>query len=283
MTVQSESVGSSIPSALMGDGRRIPCLGFGVYQIEDGPACESAVAEALDAGYRHVDTAWIYGNEGSVGAAVEASGIPREEIFITTKSPFDLSQESVRRVFRESLDKLRTDYVDLYLIHWPMADELLPGAWDVLCELREAGRCRSIGVSNFTARRFDEAFFSKGCSLPAVNQVELHVFNQQRELVAYCRDRKMLMEAYSPLAQARWLDDPALCAVAAEAGRSPAQVMLRWLVQHGIVVIPKSVTPSRIRENATVFDFELSAEQMAALDALERGASVQEWRPKNYY
>jgi diketogulonate reductase-like aldo/keto reductase len=283
MTEEIHSDFAGVPAVQMLDGRAMPRLGFGVFQIEDGPVGRDAVLTALAAGYRHIDTAQMYHNEATVGQAVAESGLAREDIFITTKTPFDLTPDSIRRTLGESLEKLQTDYVDLLLIHWPMADELLPGAWSVLCELQEAGRCRSIGVSNFTVRRFEEAFFNKGCSVPAVNQIELHVFYQQRELVRYCREKGMVLQAYSPLARGQHMDDARLCRIAADCGRTPAQVMLRWLLQKDIVVLPKSVTPSRIRENAEVFDFELTPEQMATLDDLDAGIVVQHWTPKGFY
>lgn len=267
----------------MNDGRRIPILGFGVFQIDDGRACESAVREALDAGYRHIDTANGYRNEASVGTAIAQSGIPRDQIFVTTKTPMTHVGADIRTGCEESLRKLGTDYLDLYLIHWPLDDARLVGAWETLEALRAEGKCRSIGVSNFSVRRFEEVLLGKVATVPAVNQVETHVFCQQRELVAYCEKKGILIEAYSPLARAQRMSDPTLQRVAADHGKTPAQAMIRYLLQKGIVTIPKSVTPERIRENADVFDFELVAEEMRLLDGLNEDFFSLTWRPKNYY
>mgnify|MGYP000666378203 CR=1 FL=1 len=267
----------------LNDGGAIPMLGFGVFQIASGDACENAVSEALAAGYRHIDTAWIYRNEASVGKAIARSGIPRKDLYLTTKTPFDLSPEKIRAEFAQSLEKLQTDYVDLYLIHWPMADPPLQGAWETLQALKADGRCRSIGVSNFTIRRFEEAFLKPGVPIPAVNQFEAHVFNFDTKLVDYCRAKGMVVEAYSPLARGQKMAHPVLDKIAAAHGKSNAQVMIRFLLQKSVVVLPKSVTPSRIRENINVFDFELTDEQMRALEGLNEGLVIQDWRPQNYY
>lgn len=267
----------------LNDGNRIPILGFGVFQIDDGAECERAVMDALEAGYRHVDTAFVYGNEASVGSAIARSEIARADLFVTTKTPFDLSPESIRSVFEGSLERLKVEYVDLYLIHWPMADALLCPAWETLEQLRDEGKCRSIGVSNFTVRRLEDAFLGKVSTVPAVNQFEMHVFNQQQGLVGYCRGKGIQAEAYSPLSRAQRLSDPAIRQISAAHGKSPAQVMIRWLLQQGTVAIPKSATTSRIRENADVFDFELSDTQMRLLDGLNDDLSVQSWRPKGFY
>ena len=267
----------------MNDGHQIPILGFGVFQIDEGRVCERAVREALDAGYRHIDTATGYRNETSVGKAIAGSGIAREKIFVTTKTPFSHVGADIRIGCEESLHKLATEYLDLYLIHWPLDDARLVEAWETLEALRAAGKCRSIGVSNFSIRRFDEAFLGKVATVPVVNQIEVHMFGQQRELVKYCEAKGMLIEAYSPLARAERMSDPTLQRVAAGHGKTPAQAMVRYLLQKGIVTIPKSVTPERIRENADVFDFELGAEEMRLLDDLEEGLFSLTWRPKNYY
>jgi diketogulonate reductase-like aldo/keto reductase len=267
----------------MNDGRRIPILGFGVFQIDDGRACETAVREALDAGYRHIDTANGYRNEASVGKAIAQSGVPRDRIFVTTKTPLTHVGADIRTGCEESLRKLGADYLDLYLIHWPLDDALLVGAWQTLEALRAEGKCRSIGVSNFSVRRFEEAFLGKVATVPAVNQIEVHVFGQQRELVTYCEGKGMLIEAYSPLARAQRMADPTLQRLAADHAKTPAQAMIRYLLQKGIVTIPKSVTPERIRENADVFDFELAADEMRLLDELNEDFFSLTWRPKNYY
>lgn len=269
----------------MNDGNRIPLLGFGVFQLSEPAGCETAILAALEAGYRHIDTAFAYRNEQQVGNAIAASGIPRDRIFVTTKSAFDHNAGKIREVFAGSLERLRTDYVDLFLIHWPLNDEGLPGAWETLLRMKEEGLCRSVGVSNITVRRFEEVIFKHNDKVPAVNQVELHVYNQQPGLVDYCRGKGMVLEAYSPIARGKRLPDPgrALVDIAARHGKSVAQVMLRFLVQQGIVTLVKSQTPARIRENADIFDFVLNDEQMAAIKALNEDCFVREWEPDGYY
>lgn len=267
----------------LNDGNGIPMLGFGTFQIEDGKLCEEAVLCALEAGYRHIDTAFVYENEGSVGRAVADSGIPREDIYITTKTPFQLTPDRIREVFQGSLERLRTEYVDLYLIHWPMNDDLIVSAWETLEELQAEGRCRSIGVSNFTVARFEQAFLPGVSTVPAVNQVECHVFNQRRELRNYCSEKGIAIEAYSPLTRGQRLDDPAVGEIASECGKSVPQVMIRYLLQRGIVVLAKSATADHIRQNAEVFDFELTSEQMHRLDGLNEDLEVQDWHPQGYY
>jgi diketogulonate reductase-like aldo/keto reductase len=224
-------------------------------------------------------------NETQVGNAIGASGIPRDDIFVTTKTVFDHDPARIRDVFAGSLERLQTDYVDLFLIHWPVSDEGLPGAWETLLRMKDEGLCRSVGVSNITVRRFEEVLLKHSRSVPAVNQVELHVYNQQPDLVNYCRGKGMVLEAYSPLAQARRLSDPGrpLTEIAEQCGKTVAQVMLRFLVQQGIVTLVKSQTPSRIRENAAIFDFALSGEQVASIKAMNENASIRTWEPEGYY
>ncbi len=266
----------------LNDGNRIPLLGFGVFEVQPGGECERAVSAALETGYRHIDTALVYRNEASVGAAVAQSGIPREDLFITTKTPFELVPDRIREAFQGSLERLQIDYVDLYLIHWPVTDELAP-AWETLQDLRSEGRCRSIGVSNFTVPRFDNAFLPRVSTLPAVNQVECHVFNQQCELRRYCESKGIAVEAYSPLTRARRLDDPTVRRIAAECEKSVPQVMIRYLLQQGVVTLARSASPDHIRQNADVFDFSLTPEQMRRLDALNEDMEVQDWHPKGFY
>lgn len=269
----------------MNDGNRIPLLGFGVFQLDDPAICEGAVSTALEAGYRHIDTALKYGNEAYVGRAITQSAVPREDIFLTTKASFEQSPEAIRAGFANSLECLQTDYVDLFLIHWPMDDETLPGAWETLQRMQEEGLCRSIGVSNMTRRRFEEVIFAHSDRVPAVNQIELHVYNQQRELVDYCRGKGMVMEAYSSIAQGKRLAQPgeALADIAAQHGKSVVQVMLRFLVQQDIVTLAKSATPARIRENIDIFDFTLDDQQMAAIGKLNEDFFVRDWAPEGYY
>lgn len=252
------------------DGHAIPALGLGVWQATPGRATREAVRYALQLGYRHVDTARIYGNEGDVGQALRESGVPREEVFVVTKLwNQDHGLARARRAFDESLAALGLDYVDLFLIHWPVERRRLE-SWRALEALQREGRARSIGVSNYTIRHLDELLAAAEIP-PAVNQVEFHPFLVQRELLACCRERGIVLTAYSPLAHGQGVDDPTLVAIGARHGKTAAQVMLRWALQHGAAVIPKSTRRERIRENALVFDFELTPEQMQRIDALDRG------------
>jgi diketogulonate reductase-like aldo/keto reductase len=263
----------AIPARTLATGDRMPLLGLGVWQIRAGRPTEDAVTWALEAGYRHVDTARLYGNEGSVGRAIAASGVPREEIFVTTKLlPRTLD---ARRALNEGLDALGTGYVDLFLIHWhsPLADE----QWLALEEAHRDGLARAIGVSNFGAEQLRHTA-SLGDVVPHVDQVEFSPWSYRAGLVRACEELGCVPEAYSPLTRGRRLGDPVLATVAAAHGRTPAQVLLRWCVQRGIVVIPKSARRERIAENARIFDFELAAEEMAALDALDTTAGTDRAR-----
>lgn len=243
----------------------MPVLGFGVYQSPPGEPTRAAVRHALAVGYRHIDTARIYDNEGDVGAAIRESGVPREEIFVTTKLwNSDHGFERAQKACDQSLKRLGLDYVDLYLVHWPVA-KLRVETWRAMLALKAAGKARAVGVSNFTRRHLDEL---EG-EAPAVNQIELHPFLYPKDIVAACKERGIVVEAYSPLTRGEKLRDPRIAAIAKAVSRTPAQVLLRWSLQHGFVPLPKSVTPKRIDENAAVFDFELSPEQMKALDALD--------------
>ncbi|WP_217223336.1 aldo/keto reductase [Streptomyces anulatus] len=262
---------STVPTVTLNNGVTIPQLGFGVFQVPDDETT-AAVSAALEAGYRSIDTAAIYGNEVGVGRALAASGIPREELFVTTKLwNADQGYDATLAAFDASLAKLGLDHVDLYLIHWPTpAHDLYPESWRALEKLAADGRIRAAGVSNFQPahlRRVLEA----GTLVPAVNQIELHPGLQQAELRAFHAEHGIVTEAWSPLAQGALLKEEALVAIAERHGKSPAQVVLRWHLQLGNVVIPKSVTPERIRQNIDVFDFELSAADMDAVAALDRG------------
>lgn len=254
----------------LNDGQRIPQLGLGVWQTRAGATCEAAVLAALEAGYRHIDTASMYGNEESVGAAIRMSGIPRENIFVTTKL-WNSDHGNPGRALGTSLRKLKLDYVDLYLIHYPVRERRQ--SWRALEGLRVDGKARSIGVSNFTIKHLAE-LLAELKTVPAVNQVEFHPYLYQRELLEFCVAKGIVIEAYSPLTHGERLNDRKLVAVAkrysspGRAGaKSTAQILIRWALQHGLVVIPKSARRERIFENAEVFDFEITAEDMQLLDS----------------
>ncbi|MDX3239895.1 aldo/keto reductase [Streptomyces sp. ME03-5709C] len=266
---------SKVPDITLNNGATMPQLGFGVWQVPDDEAT-AAVATALEAGYRSIDTAALYQNESGTGRAIAASGIPREELFVTTKLwNTDQGHDNALRAFDTSLRKLDLDYVDLYLIHWPTpARGLYLETWRALEKIHADGRARAIGVSNFPVAQLQH-LLDEGGVVPAVNQVELHPHLPQGELRAFHAGHGIATEAWSPLGQGRGLlDEPALAAVAGKHGRTPAQVVLRWHLQLGNVVIPKSVTPERIRENIDVFGFELDAEDLAAIDALDNGGRL---------
>ncbi len=265
----------------LNQGVRMPWLGLGVFQSEPGAATEQAVAWALAAGYRAVDTAAMYRNETDVGRAVRASGVPREEVFVTTKLWFtDQGYEPARKAGRESRDRLGIGYIDLYLIHWPRASspqERLD-SWRALEDLRQEGVCRAIGVSNYTIRHLEE-LRPHSKTVPAVNQVEFHPWVYDPELLEYERRHGIRPEAYSPLTRAHRLDDPIVAAIALHHRRSPAQVLIRWGLEHGVIEIPKSVHRERIEENAHVFDFALEPSEVAQLDALRGGPRVGQLDP----
>jgi diketogulonate reductase-like aldo/keto reductase len=263
---------------ILADGHQIPILGLGVWQVPDGAACVNAVRWALDLGYRHIDTAQIYGNEASVGRALREARVPREEVFITTKF-FPGHTDPVAEA-EQSLRRLGVDQVDLYLVHWPQGDPVR--AWPGMERSRERGLARSIGVSNFSASDL-AAVMAAGPVPPVVNQVEFSPFAYRRALLDACRQRDVQVEAYSPLGTGQHLNDPTVRQVAQRAGRTPAQVLLRWCLQHDLVVIPKSVHRERIRENAQIFDFTLSAQDMADLDALDRTKGTDRAHERNVW
>ncbi|MEU0811613.1 aldo/keto reductase [Streptomyces sp. NPDC005970] len=262
----------STPSTVtLNNGVEIPQLGFGVFQVPDAETAV-AVTTALEAGYRSVDTASIYGNESGVGKALAGSGIAREDLFVTTKLwNADQGYDATLKAFDASLDKLGLDYVDLYLIHWPTpARDLYRESWKAIEKLAADGRIRAAGVSNFQPAHLRRLL--EGADLvPVVNQIELHPGLQQNELRALHAELGIATEAWSPLAQGAVLGDEPITTIAARHGKSPAQVVLRWHLQLGSIVIPKSVTPARIRENLDVYDFALSDDEMAAINALDRG------------
>ena len=255
---------------VLADGSRIPRLGLGVWQIPDGPACVDAVRWALELGYRHIDTAQAYGNEESVGLGLRESGVPRDQVFLTTKF-FPQRKDPVAQIER-SLQRLGVDHVDLYIIHWPQGGPTW--AWPGMERARELGHARSIGVSNFSSDELDEVV-KVASSRPVVNQVQFSPFEYRRALFDSAKRLDIATEAYSPLGTGRHLGNATVANVAAEAQRTPAQVLLRWCLQRGTVAIPKSTHRARIAENAAVFDFTLSAEQMGRLDALDRSGGTK--------
>jgi 2,5-diketo-D-gluconate reductase A len=259
------------PLLLLNDGRSIPQLGLGVYKVADAVAADT-VRLALEAGYRHVDTAALYENERGVGRGIARSGLPREQVFVTTKVwNSDHGYDSTLRAFDESLGRLGLDYVDLYLIHWPAPQQnRYVDTYRALERLRTDGRASSIGVSNFHTHHLDR-LLDETEVIPALNQIELHPWLQQAGLRAYHAAHGILTEAWSPLARGRAIGNPVLDAIGARHGKSAAQVVIRWHIELGNVVIPKSVTPSRILENLDVFDFALDAVDLAAIGSLDAG------------
>jgi 2,5-diketo-D-gluconate reductase A len=261
-----------VPTVTLNNGVEIPQFGFGVFQI-DPDQTATAVRAAFDAGYRHVDTAQMYGNEEGVGAALRESGLPREEVFVTTKCDNDAhGHDAAVRALDGSLQRLGVDAVDLYLVHWPRPrEDRYVETWKGFEKALSDGRARSIGVSNFTIAHLERLAAETG-TVPAVNQVELHPRFPQEELRAYHLEHGIVTEAWSPIAQGGdLLQDPVLQRIAGAHGRTPAQVVLRWHVQLGNVVFPKSVRPERMRENIDVFDFALTADDMAAIAGLDTG------------
>ena len=250
---------------VLADGTQMPMLGLGVWQVPDGPECVNAVRWALELGYRHIDTAQAYGNEESVGQALRDSGVPRDEVFITTK--FYPARKDPVAEARQSVRRLGLSQVDLYLVHWPQGGATW--AWPGLERARELGYARSVGVSNFSARELTDVI-AAGTIRPAVNQVQFSPREYRRGLLEACRRQDVALEAYSPLGTGRNLSDKTVAGVAQRVGRTAAQVLLRWCLQHGVPVISKSTHRERIAQNAQIFDFALSDEDMAALDALDR-------------
>jgi 2,5-diketo-D-gluconate reductase A len=264
----------AVPDVTLNNGVRMPQLGFGVFQVGDDEA-RAAVATALECGYRSIDTAALYGNEHGVGVAVSASGIPREELFVTTKLwNADQGAGRVLPAFERSIDKLGLDYVDLYLIHWPVPSRgRFVETWEAFQGLYAEGRMRAIGVSNFTPPQLTR-LLEETAVVPAVNQVELHPGFQQPELRAFHRAHGIATEAWSPLGQGAALTHPVITRLAERHEKTPAQVVLRWHLDLGNVVIPKSVTPGRIRENFSVFDFALTPEDARQIAGLESGHRI---------
>ena len=262
----------TVPLITLNDGNRIPQLGFGVFKVDPGET-ERVVSDALEVGYRHIDTAAVYGNEAGVGAAIAKSGIPREELFITTKLwNSDQGTQSAIDAMDLSLEKLGLDYVDLYLIHWPRPDlDRYLESWLTLEQLRADGKTRSIGVSNFHAPHLEKVIAGSD-TVPAVDQVELHPVFQQRELRAFTAERGIRIEAWGPLGQGKYdlFGDPTVQAVARAHDVTPAQAVLRWHIQSGTIVIPKSNSRERMAQNFDVFGFELTADEMTAFERMDR-------------
>jgi diketogulonate reductase-like aldo/keto reductase len=255
---------------VLADGNEIPLLGLGVWQVPDGPECENAVRWALELGYRHVDTAQAYGNEESVGRALRDSGVPREEVFITTK--FYPARDDPEVEAQRSLERLGVDLVDLYIIHWPQGGPTW--AWPGMERAHERGYARSIGVSNYSVSELEE-LTSVADTRPVVNQVQFSPLKYRRKLFDACEERNVALEAYSPLGTGRHLSDLRVGEIAARVGRTPAQALLRWCVERDLVVVAKSTHRDRIEENAQIFDFTLTDDDMRALDALDETGGTE--------
>ncbi len=263
---------SAVPDIMLNNGNTIPQFGFGVFQIKPADTVQ-AVTRALDAGYRHIDTAQMYGNEREVGEAVAKYDLDRGDVFITSKLNNGFHRpDDARRAFDETLDKLGSDYVDLFLIHWPLPtryDGDFVSTWKTLEEFYRAGRARSIGVSNFQPSHLDR-LANESDVVPAVNQIEVHPYLTQDSVRRFCADRQIAIEAWSPIAQGKVLDDPIISSVAEKYGKTPAQVVLRWHIERGDIVFPKSTTPERIVENLDIFDFELAGDDVETISSVNR-------------
>ena len=248
---------------------KIPCFGLGVFQAKNGDEAYHSILGALDAGYRHIDTAAIYGNEESVGKALKDSGIPREEIFVTTKLWNEETRKGTQReAFKQSLKRLGLDYVDLYLMHWPVREKIVE-SWNIMEEIYKSGGARAIGVSNFQTRDLDTVLAS-GSVVPAVNQIELHPLLTQEELVDYSKSKGIEIEVWSPLARNLLMDNPVLGKIAEKYDKTIAQVILRWDLDHGYIVFPKSVHKDRIIANSQIFDFHLTPDEIKSIDGLNQ-------------
>lgn len=257
----------------LNNGVEMPWLGFGVYGLEDGREVEGAVRQALDIGYRSIDTATVYRNERGVGTAIRECGLPRDELFLTTKVWNDAQRrKQTLSAFEDSLERMQVDYVDLYLVHWPVKD-CYKETWREMEKIYRSGRAKSIGVSNFMPEHLDN-LLSDCAVAPSVNQVEFHPRLVQPRLLAYCRDKNIQVQAWSPLMSGQIASVPTALSLAKKHRKTPAQIALRWDLQHGVVTIPKSKHPDRIAENADIFDFELSDEDMKLLDASDEGKRI---------
>jgi diketogulonate reductase-like aldo/keto reductase len=268
-------------TATLNNKTTMPWFGLGTFLSPVGKLTQDAVRWALEAGYRHIDTARIYDNEQDVGQAIIESGVPRRDIFVTTKVwNDDQGYDATLKAFDESLKRLKMDYVDLYLIHWPVSG-LRNETWKALIKLQELGKAKAIGVSNFMIRHLDE-LLSKTDIVPAVNQIELSPFIQRKPVVEYCRKRGIVVESYSTLSRGKRISDERLAAIGKKYSKTAAQIMLRWALQSEIVIIPKSVHKERIIENANIFDFKISAADISAINAMDENCSITPaaWEPE---
>ena len=263
--------------ATLNNGVKMPYLGFGTYLLGTGRIAQSAILHALLAGYRHIDTAKFYRNERDISIAIKQTEIPREEIFITTKVwNNDQGYDTTLAACEQSLKQLETEYIDLYLMHWPVTDNRLE-TWRAMEKLFDEGKCRAIGVCNFTIKHLEE-LLEKSSTVPTVNQVEFHPFLFQKELLNYCRENGIQLEGYSPLTKGRKLGEPVLQSIADHYRKTPAQILIRWSLEHLVVTIPKSMNRDRIRENANVFDFSISPEDMTIMNVLNENFRTS-WDP----
>jgi 2,5-diketo-D-gluconate reductase A len=276
--MSTDAVTADGRARVLADGNEMPLLGLGVWQVPNGKECVNAVRWALELGYRHIDTAQGYGNEESVGQALRESGIPRDEVFITTK--FQPARKGAFAAMEQSLQRLGVDHVDLYIVHWP--EKSATRAWSGMERAHEAGYARSIGVSNYSAEELRQ-LLAKTADPPLVNQVQFSPYEYRMALLDACRQHGIALEAYSTLGTGDHLNGHTVARVAQKHGRSPAQVLLRWCVQRGIPVIPKSTHRERIAENAQLFDFELSSEDVAELDALDRTGGTDRARERKWW
>lgn len=268
-------------TAVLNNKTTMPWFGLGTFLSESGKTTQDAVRWALEVGYRHIDTARIYNNEEDVGLAIKGSNVPREEIFVTTKVwNDDQGYDSTLKACDDSLNRLKMDYVDLYLIHWPVPN-LRNETWRALVKLQEKGKARAIGVSNFMIRHLDE-LLAQTDVVPAVNQVEISPFIQRKQLVEYCKKQDILVESYSTMSRGKRIDDERLVAIGKKYGKTVPQIMLRWALQNGIAIIPKSIHKERIIENANIFDFEISENDMVSINSMDENCSITpaSWEPE---